>query len=219
MNPDESLPRAAFLLAFDLRKERLTDRGGLGCLLRAAALAELVMRGNLADQAGCPRALHPPADPGPLQAALWEQVAGSPPRSWRHWIRKDRSRAFRLVRDELEAAHLIRVERRRLLLFTVERITPCRPYLSRRLAERVGRAVSGGRPGGRLGEDVRVLAALATAARLDVAMPKPEWHDHPRGAAALTEPVEPVATSLRRNLDAAAMAATEGLRPPYRSLA
>jgi hypothetical protein len=56
-----------------------------------------------------------------------------------------------------------------LLLFPVERITPRQAYLSRRLAERAGRAIRGGQPVGHLDEDVRVLAALATAARLKTA--------------------------------------------------
>ncbi|MEV1168177.1 GPP34 family phosphoprotein [Nonomuraea sp. NPDC049784] len=207
MKLDESLPRSAFLLAFDLRKEKLSNRGELGYLLRAAALAELVMGGNVADESGRVRPVAAPADPGPLQAAVWEQITNSPARSWRHWIRKDRSRAFRLVRDELEAARLIRVERRRLVLFPVERITPRRPYLSRRLAERVGRAIRGGQPVDRLGQDVRVLAALATAARLKGVVPGREWREHRGRAAMLAEPVEPVATALRKNVEAAARAA------------
>ncbi|WP_201761378.1 MULTISPECIES: GOLPH3/VPS74 family protein [unclassified Nonomuraea] len=198
---DESLPQAAFLLAFDLRKGRLADRGELGYLLRAAALAELLVAGNLTDDAGRARAVVAPVDPGPLQAAVWEQIANSPPRSWRQWIRKDRAGAFRLVRDELAAARLIRVERRRVLLFPVERITPRKPYLSRRLAERVSRAASGGRPANRLDRDVRILAALAAAARLKMMPPEREQRHHGRRRIEqLSEPVEPVATALRENV-------------------
>ncbi|GAA3470533.1 hypothetical protein [Nonomuraea roseola] len=58
------------------------------------------------------------------------------------------------------------VERRRFLLFPVEADHARQAYLSRRPAERVGRTIRGGRPVGHLHEDVRVLAAPATAARL-----------------------------------------------------
>ncbi|MFC4008109.1 GPP34 family phosphoprotein [Nonomuraea purpurea] len=208
--PSESLPRSIFLLAFDLRKERLANRGELGYLLRAAALAELMIGGNVADESGRVRPVRAPADPGPLQAALWEQIAGSPPRSWRQWIRKDRSQAFRLVRDELEADHLIRVEWRRPLLFRVARITPRRPYLSRRLAERVGRAVRGGQPVERMGEDIRVLAALAAAVRLKAVLPGREWRQVKNRVERLSMPVEPVATALRENLEAAGAASSAG---------
>ncbi|MFG3438171.1 GPP34 family phosphoprotein [Nonomuraea sp. NPDC047897] len=207
----ESLTRSAFLLAFDLRKEKLTQREGLGYLLRAAALAELLLAGNLADEAGKARALTAPAaEPGTLRAVVWEQISTSPPRSWRRWVQKDNGKAVRLVRDELAAARLIGVERRRILLFPVERITPRRPYLSRRLAERVGRAIRGDRPVGRLDVDVRVLAALATAARLKTVAPT--WRetrplrDRIRQ---LSAPVEPIATALRKSVEAAA-AASEG---------
>jgi hypothetical protein len=61
----ESLTRSTFLLAFDLRKEKLTQRDVLGYLLRAAALAELLLAGNLADESGKARArTAPAAEPG-----------------------------------------------------------------------------------------------------------------------------------------------------------
>ncbi|MFG1706359.1 GPP34 family phosphoprotein [Nonomuraea sp. M3C6] len=207
----ESLPRSAFLLAFDLRKEKLANRRELGYLLRAAALAELMMGGNLADESGKARAVTAPAaDAGSLQVAVWEQIASSPPRSWRGWIGKDRSHAYRLVRDELAAAGLIRVERRRILLFPVERITPRRPYVSRRLAERVGRAVRGSQPIGRLGPDVRVLAALAIAARLKAALSRRERHLHKERIEQLSKPVGPIATALRKSVEAARRDASGG---------
>ncbi|MFF4623553.1 GOLPH3/VPS74 family protein [Nonomuraea jabiensis] len=196
----ESPPRSVFLLAFDLRKERPANRRRLGCLLRAAALAELMTSGSLADESGKARAVTAPAAPGRLQAAVWEQIAGSPPRSWESWIRKDHAQAYRLVRDELEAARLVRVERHRVLLFPVERVTPRKPHLSRRLAERVARAVHGSRPVSRLSPDVRVLAALVAAARLETVLPGREWRRHQRRVEQLSAPIEPITTALRKNV-------------------
>ncbi|MFI7129630.1 GPP34 family phosphoprotein [Nonomuraea sp. NPDC050153] len=206
----DSPPRSAFLLAFDVRRERPAGRRELGYLLRAAALAELMLSGSLADESGKARAVTAPASPGPLQAAVWEQISGSPPRSWRSWIRKERSQAYRLVRDELEAARLVRVERHRVLLFPVERVTPRKPYLSRRLAEQVARAVHGGRPVGRLSQDVRVLAALAAATRLKTVLPAREWRRHRRRVEELSAPIEPITTALRKNVEAAANASAAG---------
>lgn len=199
----ESLTRSAFLLAFDLRKGRLTQRGVLGYLLRAAALAELLLAGNLADESGKARALTAPAaEPGSLPAVIWEQISSSPPRSWRRWVQKEHGKAVGVVRDELAAARLISVERRRVLLFPVERITPRKAYLSRRLIERVGGAIRGGRPVGRLDDDVRVLAALATAARLSTVVPSMR-ETRPDRIQQLSAPVEPIATALRRSIEAA----------------
>ncbi|MEV4286352.1 GPP34 family phosphoprotein [Nonomuraea bangladeshensis] len=210
MKQSESLTRSAFLLAFDLRKDRLTERGALGYLLRAAALAELLLAGNLADESGKARALTAPAvEPGSLPAVVWEQIANSPPRSWRRWVQKDHGKAVGVVRDELAAARLINVERRRVLLFRVERITPRKAYVSRRLIERVGGAIRGGRPVGRLDDDVRVLAALATAARLGtVVMSRRETR--PDRIQQLSAPVEPIATALRKSVEAARAAYSAG---------
>ncbi|GII94167.1 GOLPH3/VPS74 family protein [Sinosporangium siamense] len=205
----ESLAESAFLLAFDLRKERLAGRRSLGHLLRAATLAELLLGGHLSDESGKARAVTPPVDPSPLQAAVWKQIATSPPHSWQRWIGKDASLAFRLVRDGLEAARLIRVERHRVLLIPVKRYTPRRPYLSRRLAERVVAAVRGGRPVSHLAREVRLLAALAGAARMTVVLPAREWSRHGKRIEELSAPVEPVTTALRKALqyEAAADAA------------
>lgn len=208
----ESLTRSAFLLAFDLRKQKLTQRDELGYLLRAATLAELLLAGNLADESGRARALTAPAaEPGSLRAVVWEQIANSPPRSWGRWVRKDHGKAVRVVRDELAADRVISVERRRILLFPIERITPRKPYLTRRLAERVGRAIRGGHPVGRLDEDVRVLAALATAARLGTVAPS--WREmrlRRDRIQQLSAPVEPIATALRKSVDAARASSEAG---------
>ncbi|MFD0662289.1 GPP34 family phosphoprotein [Thermocatellispora tengchongensis] len=66
----ESLARSAFLLAFDLRKGKLTQRGGLGYLLRAATLAELLLAGNLEDDSGKAR-VSPPRPPSRALCGPW----------------------------------------------------------------------------------------------------------------------------------------------------
>ncbi|MFC5824351.1 GPP34 family phosphoprotein [Nonomuraea insulae] len=211
MKQDESLTRSAFLLAIDLRKERLANRSELGYLLRAAALTELLLAGNLADESGKARAVSAPAgaEPGSLPAIVWEQISNSPPRSWQRWIRKDQGKAIRLVRDELAAAQVIRVERRRVLIFHVDRIKPRKAYLTRKLAERVGRAIRGGQPVSRLELDARVLAALAAAAQ--TVLPA-RWETYQRRdrIEQLSAPIEPVATALRKAVQSAKSAAASG---------
>lgn len=210
---DEPLTRSAFLLAIDLRKERLANRGQLGYLLRAAALTELLLAGNLADESGKARAVSAPAgaEPESLPAIIWEQISNSPPRSWQRWIRKDQGKAIRLVRDELAAARVIRVERRRILIFPVDRIAPRKAYLTRKLAERVGRAIRGGQPVGRLELDTRVLAALAAAAQITTVLPsRRETYQRRDRIQLLSAPVEPVATALRKTVQAAKSAAASG---------
>ncbi|WP_043630217.1 GPP34 family phosphoprotein [Nonomuraea candida] len=212
MKQADPLARSAFLLAFDLRKGRQAGRGTLGYLLRAAALAELLLAGSLADDAGKARALAAPsgAPPGSLRAIVWKQIATSPPRSWRHWVGKDRAKAVRVVRHELAAERVIRVERHRFLGFPVERITLRKAYLSRRLAEQVSRAVRSGRPVARLDQDVRVLAALAVAAEVKGVPGEREVHRYRERVEQLSQPVEPVATALRKIVHAARGAEAAG---------
>ncbi|MFD0662290.1 GPP34 family phosphoprotein [Thermocatellispora tengchongensis] len=134
---------------------------------------------------------------------VWEQISNSPPRSWWWWVQKHNGKAVRVVRDELAAARVISVERRRILLFPVERIRLRKTYLSRRLAERVGGAIRGGRPVGHLDQDVRVLAALATAARLKTVVPS--WREmrlRQDRIQQMSAPVEPIATALRKSVEA-----------------
>nr|WP_316043364.1 GPP34 family phosphoprotein [Actinomadura sp. CNU-125] len=84
----ESLPARMFLLAYDLRKQKMTKRGRhLGYLLRAAALTELYLDGRLGDDDKArPRPGTPGADPYGLVAQIAEAAR---PRSWQHWVRKD----------------------------------------------------------------------------------------------------------------------------------
>ncbi|WP_283135912.1 GPP34 family phosphoprotein [Rhizohabitans arisaemae] len=211
MNQGESLTQSAFLLAFDLRKGELTQRIELGHLLRATALAELLLAGNLADESGKARALTAPAaEHGALRAMVWEQVSDSKPRSWYRWVH-DNGTAVLMVRDELAAARVINVERRRVLLFPVERITLREESPARSLAERVGRAIRGGRPVADLDEDIRVLAALAAAAQLESVLPSGRearpLRDRIRQ---LSAPIEPITTALRQCAEAARTAAASG---------
>ena len=52
MESQLSLPTRLFLLAYDPKKQRLTNRSHLGALLRAGALAELTFAGHVADEDG-----------------------------------------------------------------------------------------------------------------------------------------------------------------------
>ncbi|MEV0588627.1 GPP34 family phosphoprotein [Nonomuraea sp. NPDC050310] len=198
--PGESLAESVFLLAFDVRKQRLAGLSDLGYVVRAAVLAEFLLNGNVADEGGKVRPLTPPVAPTALEAAVWEQLSASPPRSWSRWINKNATLAYRLVRDELVAARLVHVEHRRILFFPVQRVTPRRPYVSRRLAERVTSAARGGQPVGRLPQELRALAALAAAAKMTTVLSQREWRQYRKRTDELSAPIEPITTALRKTL-------------------
>jgi Golgi phosphoprotein 3 (GPP34) len=81
MELPESLPARLYLLAYDRRRQRLTARTQLGYVLRAAALADLELRGNLTDQDGKARVAGDRVVADPVLDAVLQEIAGSRPRS------------------------------------------------------------------------------------------------------------------------------------------
>lgn len=190
-----ALPVRLYLLAYDLDKNRLTARLELGVILRAAALADLFLDGRIADDNGKPRVVagaEPTGDP--LLDAVLAQIAGSRPRSWRHWVLKDERRIARVVRDRLEADRWIRVERRRIL--------PDRVSISdRREAHRYAAAVKAAvRPATH--PDPRDAAALVLAAtgELKPVITRRSRREHRGRLEELGDPIWPVVRALKKAL-------------------
>jgi hypothetical protein len=208
MKPPESLPAQAFLLSFHPQRRRLTARHELGYLLRAAALADLVLCGRLVDESGKARAVGAATDLDPVLHQVWEQVAAAGPRSWRRWISGDRRRIFAAVRDQLADARVVKLEQTRVLgLFPHTRITLRETPGARRLGEQVGRAIRGGQPVSRVDRDLAALAALAAAAQLRVVLGRRDRRRFQARLGELGAPIEPIAKALRRAIAAKRAAA------------
>lgn len=210
MNSPDSMPAKMMLLAFDLRRQRLTARDDLGYLVRAAALAELVLNGQLRDEGGkvvvTGRA---PADP--VLSGLWEEIAAASPRSWRRWLGPDRKHTFRAVREQLADAHVVKLEQARFAgLFPYIRMTLRESRHARRVAEQVSRAIRGGQPAARVDRDVAALAALASAGQLRVVLGARDRRQFKTRLTQFAAPVEPVAKALHRAITAKRAAAASG---------
>ncbi|GHF51881.1 hypothetical protein FHX82_004085 [Amycolatopsis bartoniae] len=203
----ESLPAKMFLLAFHPVKGRLTSRDELGHLLRAAALAELVLSGRLRDDGG--KAVVAGAVPSdPVLAAVWQEVSESSPRSWSRWVGRGRKEIFAAVRDLLADERVIRVEHARWLgLVPHTRITLRDTREARRLAEQVRRALVGTQAPSRVDGEIRVLAALAGAAQLRVVLSAADRRRNRARLDQLAEPIAPVAKALRKAITAKRAAA------------
>jgi hypothetical protein len=211
MKPPESLPAQAFLLAFHPQRRRLTARTELGYLLRAAALADLVLCGHLVDESGKARAVGTVASLDPVLQEVWEQVAAAEPRSWRRWITSDRRRTFAAVRDQLADTRVVTLEQQRFLgLFPHTRITLRETPGARRIRDQVGRAIRGGQPVSRVDRDLAALAALAAAAQLRVVLGGRERRQFQARLGELGAPIEPIAKALRRAIAAKRAAAASG---------
>jgi hypothetical protein len=211
MNVDvpDSLPGRLYLLAYDTERGRLTCRSELGYIMRAGALADLLLAGHLTDEGGRPRAGDPAGLTDPLLAEVLGQIAASRPRHWRHWVAKRDRQAVQSVRDRLAADGWIRLERRRVLgIFPATSVTVRDSRAVKRLAGTVSSALRGGRPVSRLDPRDATLAALAAAGEMKPVMPRAVRRANKRRIAELSEVAAPVPRALTKAIQSArAMAA------------
>ncbi|MFB4309181.1 GPP34 family phosphoprotein [Actinomadura sp. GTD37] len=200
----ESLPARMYLLAYDLRKQKMT-RGGarLGYVLRAAALTELYLDGRLGEERRGPA----PGTPGDDPYGVLAQVAASRPRSWQHWVRKDAKAIVGTVRAELARDGWIRVRERRVLgLFPRQVVTVKDPRVVKALWGGASSALRG-RPVAHVNSYDAAAVALAAAGELASVLPGPDRRRHKRRIDELTARSGPAAAAVRkliRRLNAAA---------------
>ncbi|MER7544108.1 GPP34 family phosphoprotein [Actinomadura sp.] len=200
----ESLPARMYLLAYDLRKQRMTRCGArLGYVLRAAALTELYLDGRLGDERRRPV----PGTPGDDPYGVLAQIAASRPRSWRHWVRKDAKAIVRTVQDELVRDGWIRVRGRRILGLVPHRdVTVKDPRVVKTLWGGASSALRG-RPVAHVNSYDAAAVALAAAGELTSVLPGADRRRHRRRIEELTARSGPAAPAVRkviRQLNAAA---------------
>lgn len=207
-----TMPERIYLVTCDPPLGPLDGWTRRGYLVRAAALAELQLAGLVADRGG---RVVPVGAPGrarnvhPVLAGVLAQVVGSRPRRWKHWVRRDARGTSRAVRDGLEAAGAIRVERRRVLgVIPRDRVTVRDHPGVKELTAGLTRAVTGSAPVDRLPADQVALAAIAVAGRLDAVCTGRQRRQHRQRIGRLIDHAGPAAVALRAVLseDAAAVA-------------
>jgi len=200
----ESLPARMYLLAYDLRKRRMTCGGTrLGYVLRAAALTELYLDGRLGEERRRPV----PGTPGDDPYGVLAQIAASRPRSWRHWVCKDAKALVGAVRDELVRDGWIRVREQRVLgLFPRQEVTVKDPRVVKVLWGGASSALRG-RPVAHVNSYDAAAVALAAAGELSSVLPASDRRRHRRRIEELTArsgPAAPAVRTLIRQLNAAA---------------
>ncbi|MFI6846574.1 GPP34 family phosphoprotein [Kitasatospora sp. NBC_00085] len=191
---------AAYLLAFDTRAQALQDRTRAGFLLRAAALAELAHRGDLAeDRSGRVRVVATaPAEDRVLDAVLAE--LDSRPRSWKSWIRRSRDETLEAVEQQLAVLGVLTVQDRNPY-GAVEPLRPVAladPREAQDLQLRAAEVVRGGGPIGAVPFADAVLAALAAHGHLRLVVSRQDRRDHADRVAALTGRLAEEAPGLAR---------------------
>ena len=195
MDLPETLPARLYLLAYDPAKGRARPRSRIGYVLRAAALADLYLRGNLEDADGRPRAsARAPLPADPVLDAVLRDIAESRPRPWAHWVRKHSEETKRAVVDQLAAGGWIEVHPRRTLgVIPSTTVTLHEPAVVSRLGELFRAALRATAAVTDAGQRDATMVALAAAGGLSTVLPEEQRHEHGTQAG-------PVITALRRVL-------------------
>lgn len=201
----DALAARLFLLAYDPQTGRLTGRWTkLGRILRAAALVDLQLRGNLADDNGRAR-LTKAADPvDPVLAGVLKDIRRVGPRKWRTWIDRRHGAIVREVRDELERARLIKVEHYRILgLIPADRITLRHPLVRRQLLRNATDTLRPARLVTRIDLRDAAVVTLAATGDLRTVLSKDQRVRHKSRLDQLAVRVGPVVPALKKALQQA----------------
>lgn len=193
-----------FLLAYDPERRRLTGRSKLGKVLRAAALVDLQLTGNLTDDNGRARVTKAAAPTDPALVMMLEQLRGVGPRKWRHWIDRRPGALVRQVRDDLDRAHLIKVEPHRILgIIPANRITLRHPLVRRQILQSAHDTLRASRLVSRVDLRDASIVVLASTADLRTVVTKDQRARHKDRLAQLAVRLGPVVPALKKSLQQA----------------
>ncbi len=209
MYPPLPLPAQLFLLAVNPNRERLTRRSELGYVLRAGALAELLLRGDLVDEDGRAASVRASRPADPVLGPIFQQVADGRRRRWSHWVYKGARRTTGVVQDQLAAQRYITVESYRILgIFPARRIRFVDPLLYPQMLQSI--EVTLGGPG-RVDNRDAALVALVAAGELDTVLPRAKRRAHRTRIDELREQAGPLPKALAKVLrDVRSAAANAG---------
>ncbi|MGK4595141.1 GOLPH3/VPS74 family protein [Amycolatopsis sp. w19] len=198
-----SLPQRMYLLGYDTEKNRLDPAGAVvrGSLLRAAAVADLVLAGLLSDRDGKAErtAAAGLAQEDPFLAKVLEDAPGTKPRRWLTVVDRDWHRAEDIVRDQLATAGTITVGRHRAMgIFPVRDIALADPRVAEGLRGRVRDVVLSGQDPTAVPIEDAVLAVLSAEGDVHTVFSAKENRVHRSAIKALAAHVDTVLPGLRK---------------------
>jgi len=202
------LPDRAFLIAYDVQKQKLTGGDHHGQLIRAAALVELTLAGRLVDENGKPR------DTGqrtgdPVLDAILDQISQSKARSWKHWVEKDAKITYQAVRERLATTRVISVSEGTVLGIFPKKVVHVRDTrIVRELVADLRRVVLGGTPANQLDPLAVALVPLVSAVELNTVFSGRERREHREQIRELAERAGPASKALRKVVEDQQAAAT-----------
>ncbi|MFJ6217211.1 GPP34 family phosphoprotein [Streptomyces sp. NPDC092296] len=160
-----ALPYRMYLLAYDSAVHGPFNRSRVGCLVRAAAVTELALRGRIVERDGAARVTGsaPTGDPVLDQVLAQTRRPGA---GWQHLIRWDRPRTLAAVEDRLASCGLLTVEERRTLVAPSRHVVMSDLAVVRALQEHAAAVLRGSDPTDRVPLDDAALVALAAVGEI-----------------------------------------------------
>lgn len=194
----KSLPAMLYLLGIDVDKEKLPEPKKISYVLRAGALVELVLRGNLTDVDGKAHPVSEAATGDPVLDLVMGEVAKDRGQRWSHWIRHDARATLKALEDQLSSTGAIKMQRRMLLGDKVEVVDQA---AHSQLRQQVLATLTGGAPVETLGVKDVALTALTAYGELTTAIPHKQRRAHKDRLKALTEHAGPSAPVVKKLAD------------------
>ncbi|ADJ48082.1 hypothetical protein AMES_6257 [Amycolatopsis mediterranei S699] len=191
-----SLPARAYLLACDTARNRLPDRERVALLVRAAALTDLVLRGQVADDGGRPAVTGAGGTGHLVLDDLLAELTAEPHRKWRAWVRRGARGTLHSLEAQLDAAGVLTLRTSRVLgLFPRRRPEVREPAAAAALRDEVRAALRSDAP---VSADVAALTSLAAAVDLSEVLPRAERRRHRDRLARLAEQAGAAVPALRK---------------------
>jgi hypothetical protein len=188
----------AFLIAYDVEKQKLTGGDSHGQLIRAAVLVELTLAGYLVDENGKPRGTGGRTS-DPILDAVLDQIADSKARSWKHWVEKDAKVTYQAVRERLATNRVIAVTEGTVLGVFPRKVVHVRDTrIVRVLVADLRRVVLSGAPTNQLDPLALALVPLVSAVELNTVFSGRERREHRERIRVLAERAGPAAKALRK---------------------
>ena len=192
------LPDRAFLIAYDVEKHKLAGGDSHGQLIRAAALVELTLAGQLVDDNGKPRETGRRTD-DPILDAVLDQIAHSKARSWKYWVEKDAKITYQAVRERLATNRVITITEGTVLGIFPKKVVHVRDTrVVRELIADLRRVILSGVPSDQFDPLALALVPLVSAVELNTVFSGRERREHRERVRRLAERAGPAAKALRK---------------------
>ncbi|MEU4624944.1 GPP34 family phosphoprotein [Actinoplanes sp. NPDC023801] len=201
-----SLPQRIFLLAHDPDKGRFRVGTEIGAMIRAAALADLYLKGLLTDERGRATVAGEQPCSDPVLATVLEEIKAAKPRKWQHWVDRRQGPTVKAVRQQLSDGGWIRVEPYRALgVFPLTKVTIRDPRVRKELVSRVRGTLRD--PAGKVDHTDATMVAIVAAGELSLVLDRQTRRAEKQRIQHLNDLSGPIAPALRKSIEASASAA------------